>query len=351
MIWLAASPCLANGADEPSRPELPQPEERPLLIEPTPLGAIEYRPGRGLRVGDTGFTLGGFATVAANRVEGHRGRFRLEGVDLFVFFDPTSYLHGFFDFAFNKLLDIDEVGRDQTSTADASVRRLYGDLNVSDAVNFRLGKFLTPVGRWNQVAADPLVWTTSRPLVTVQPFDGQVTGGAFSGSVFPLGGSLTYTLYGQFFHPLAPIDAPTTADKSAGGRLEFSTLRGWSAGASYVAFSRAGGWNHLGGLDAFWRADGAEVSGEFLGGRGGPDGKKLYGLYLQGVLELAKRVYGVARYERFDQGSPHRAVDLFDAGVAWRPISVLILKADYLFADRSSEVAEPGIRASISVLF
>ncbi len=158
-------------AEDARAPELPQPEERPVLISPTAIGDLEYRPGRGLRIGDTGLTIGGYGTLAVSRLEGDHGRLRFDDLDLFVFFDPTPYLHFFSDTAFQHLLDLDDVGGGTTSEAETSIERLYGDLYLSDRANFRVGKFLTPVGRWNQVPAEPLTWTTSRPLVTSRPFD------------------------------------------------------------------------------------------------------------------------------------------------------------------------------------
>jgi hypothetical protein len=38
-------------------------------------------------------TLGGFATLGMTHLEGDHARFRLDGLDLFVFFDPSPYLH------------------------------------------------------------------------------------------------------------------------------------------------------------------------------------------------------------------------------------------------------------------
>jgi hypothetical protein len=353
VAWLAVLLLTSKGSPETGpRPELLQPEETSMFVQPSPIGDIEYRSGRGLKLGDTHFTLGGFGTIRASRLEGQAGRFQLDDHDLFVFFDPTPYLHIFSDFDFNKILDFDLSGREDTSTADASVERIYADLNLTDRANFRLGKFFTPVGRWNQVAAEPLVWTTSRPVVTSRPFDQRVTGAEFWGSLFPPGGSLTYALYGQFL-PALPSIAKTqdTADNSAGARLEFAALRDWSAGASYFAFSRNGRWNHLGGLDALWRTDRLELSGEFLGGRGEPNGQRVYGLYAQAAVEIVTHVYAIARYEYFDPGSPERTLQLYDAGLAWRPISFLILKADYLSANHSSESDRPGFRSSLSLLF
>jgi hypothetical protein len=352
----------AAWADEPRAPELPHAEQAPVLIAPTAVGDIEYRAGRGLRIGDTGLTVGGFSTVAMSRFEGDRARFRFDDLDLFLFFDPTPYMHVFADLAFDQLLELDDGGHENSTNAEASVERLYGDLSVSDPLNVRFGKFLTPVGRWNQVPAEPLVWTTSRPLVTGRPFDEHVSGAALWGRTFPPGGSLTYTLYGQFLDAFAsssrgssdafdPTEKRSPADNSAGARLDYSALKGWAIGASYFTFSRHGEWNHLGGFDGLWQGERWEVSGEFLAGRGDPDGHRIVGLYVQPVVQLANGVHAVGRYEYYDPGAHDPPLHLFDLGVAWRPISFLILKADYLFANRSSDFDPPGIHASVSLLF
>jgi hypothetical protein len=356
MAWLraalAATAIFAAGAaaEPPPQPELPQPEETPLLITSSPIGDIDYRPGRGIKLGDTGFTLGGFATLGMTRLEDDHARFRLDGLDLFVFFDPSPYLHFFSDISFEKLVEIDENGGDNGPGPKVIVRRLYGELNLTDRANFRFGEYLTPVGRWNQIPAAPLTWTTSRPLVTDKPFDLTDTGAAFWGSLFPSGGSLIYTFYGQFLEP--PTEEPNhpPADYGAGARLEYSALSGWSLGSSYFSSVRNGRWNYLGGLDGLWRTGRFELSGEFLGGHGDPVGARIFGLYVQGAVQLFDSVYGIGRYEYYDPGTS-KAVNLFDVGLAWRPLPILILKGDYLFSNIESEVGRPGLRASISLLF
>jgi len=341
----------AGAAAQPQpEPELPQPEEAPLLITRSAIGDIDYRPGRGISFGDTGLTLGGFATLGMTKLEGDHARFSLDGLDLFVFFDPSPYLHFFSDISFEKLVEIDENGGDDGPGPDVIVRRLYGELNLTDRANFRFGEYLTPVGRWNQIPAAPLTWTTSRPLVTDQPFDLTETGAEFWGSLFPPGGSLTYTFYGQFLEP--PTEEPDNppADYGAGARLEYSALSGWSLGSSYFSSVQNGRWNYLGGLDGLWRTGRFELSGEFLGGHGDPVGARIFGLYVQGVVRVVDSVYGIARYEYYDPGTT-TALDLFDVGVAWRPFPILILKADYLFSNTESDLGQPGLRASISLLF
>ena len=165
VAWIAALLLLlasAAFAQDARAPELPQPEQRPVLISPTAIGDLEYRPGRGLRIGDTGFTIGGYSTLAISRLEGEHGRVRFDDLDLFVFYEPTPYLHLFSDTAFQHILDLDDAGGGGTSQAETSIERLYGDLNLSDRANFRFGKFLTP---FDGGTRSPLSRSSGRPLV------------------------------------------------------------------------------------------------------------------------------------------------------------------------------------------
>jgi hypothetical protein len=359
-LWVVAWVCAAATAAhaQPVPPaEIPRPEEPPVFVQPSAVGDLEYRAGRGLRVGNTGITVGGFATMLADhKEEGGETRFTLDDLNLFTLFDPTPYFHVFSELGFQNLI---ELGDEQTKPEprdSVTVDRLYGDLNLNDRVNLRFGKFFTPVGRWNEIPAEPLVWTTSRPLVTEGPFDEQVTGGMVWGSVFPGDGSLTYKLYGQFLQALAPDSRIPAAYRSAGARIEYTSLGGWGIGSSYFASARQGRWDHVGGFDALWQGEGSEVMGEFLAGRADPDGKHIVGFYIQGVRELIHTLSLVGRYEYFDPGDPRPAVDLFDIGLSWRPSPYLVTNLDYLFADRSagidrSEQNLPGLRIALSILF
>jgi hypothetical protein len=337
--------------------EVPRPEERPVFVQPSPIGDLEYRPGRGLRVGDTGLTVGGFAAILADRKEeGGTTHFTLDDLNLFLLFDPTPYFHVFSELGFENLVELGDTETHPEPRDGLLVDRLYGDLNLSDRVNVRFGKFFTPVGIWNEIPAEPLLWTNSRPLVTEGPFDEQVTGAMTWGSFFPADGTLTYKFYGQFLQPLDPDPRIQPVHRSAGARLEYRSLAAWGIGSSYFASERGGRWNHVGGADALWRAEKGEIMGEFLVGRGDPAGRHLAGFYLQGVRELVHTLSIVGRYEYFDPGSPLRVVNLFDFGFSWRPSPYIVFTLDYLLADRTAGIDRteqnlPGLRFQLSVLF
>ncbi|MFX6815264.1 hypothetical protein ABTH42_18965, partial [Acinetobacter baumannii] len=81
--------------------------------------------------------------------------------------------------------------------AHLDLERIYVDWAQADELKFRFGKFLTPVGRWNLIHAQPLVWTTSRPLTTEAAFPTNATGGMVFGTLSSIGQGLDYSVYGS----------------------------------------------------------------------------------------------------------------------------------------------------------
>ena len=324
--------------------------EAPLATWSTPIGDLRYTPGRGLGVGDTGLTLGGYSNLTLFRDEGEAARFSLEDLSLFVIWEPVARLRFFSELEYDNVSTGDSHGRAQSREESATVERLYLDLGVSDAVNLRAGIFLTPVGRWNLIHAAPLVWTTSRPLTTERPFDPNLTGIMLSGSVFPSAGTLTYTVYDQFAGPIEGNPDFDPADHSVGGRLQYDADRGWSVGTSYLAALRSGDWRHLGGLDFLWSQRPLEIMGEAVL-EAGSGGAPQWGFYLQPVLALTTRLALVARYEHYAAPGPPPQVNIMTMGFAVRLVPTVVLKAEYQVVDRHTEVAPAGFRASIAALF
>jgi len=319
------------------------------LTLPSPAGDISYTARRGLRLGDTRLTLAGYSNLNLVRDEGGPARLTLDDVSLFVIWDPISRFHFFSELEIEDLVEVDDHGRGGSNQNRFIAERLYGDVALADALNVRAGKFLTPVGRWNVIHAQPLVWTTSRPLATELPFDLHTTGALLFGTLFPESGSVTYGLYGQFADQLdrTPDDGQVV-DRSVGGRLQYDTARGLSVGASYLSATRAGRWEHLVGLDTLWQQGPFELMGEAvfedapraLGTQGGG--------YLQGVVEVVRQWYLVGRYEYYAPPLSRPAVNL---GLAYKPWPPVIVKAEYLIADHRAEESPPGFKCSFAILF
>ena len=350
-----ASPTLAGPSPATDKPN-------PAIVsQPTPVGDLAYTPGRGLRVGRTRLTLAGYGAVDLLHDEGGPTTFRVENVDLFVIWDPLERVHLFSEIDMIDQEDPHEQRR--TFLTD----RLFGDFAGLDWLNLRVGKFLTPVGRWNVIHARPLVWTTSRPLATELPFDPYVTGAMLFGSSFPRAGTLTYSLYGQFTDNFDVEPPPQAMDRGVGGRVEFASLAGWSLAGSYLAFraqpgerepaeqgaapaANDRGWRHLTGVDTFWRRGPFELWGEFAFQEPAHGPGRQWGLYLQPVAEVLPRIYLIGRYEYYDPPE-EPAVNIGVLGVAFKPWPFVVLKGEYLFADHRAEESPPGVKSSFTVLF
>lgn len=117
-----------------------------------------------------------------------------------------------------------------------NVARLYAEYAFSDAFRLRLGRFLTPVGQWNEIPAEPLTWTVLRPLTTYRPFAKSTTGVLVAGTVPLAGHDAGYAFY------LAPPDwSREEAQESGfvqatGGRVAVELTPGLVLGASAARF-------------------------------------------------------------------------------------------------------------------
>jgi hypothetical protein len=164
----------------------------PVLSVPSPVGPLTYTPGRGARLGDTNLTLGGYSNLNLTRDDGGPALLSLDDLSLFVIWDPHPRIHLFSELEFEDLVQVDDHGRGGTNNWSFNAERLFADVTLTDELSVRVGKFLTPVGRWNVIHAQPLVWTTTRPLATLLPFDPHTTGAMLSGWIAALGGGLSY---------------------------------------------------------------------------------------------------------------------------------------------------------------
>ena len=344
----------AMGAD-PAQQPVPSvgPVEPELFGADTALGRFSYHTGRGLRLGKTGLTVGGFAIAEMEHLENGQRHGGIEGMNFLISFDPVPFAHLFTDLGVGSLAEVERGRRGIHSNPSLELERLYFDLGSRDDLRLRFGKFRTPIGRWNLTPREPLLWTTSAPLLVEEVFDETTTGAMLHGSVFPQGGALSYSLYGAFLPPLEAQSDEHPVRRSAGAHLEWASLKGWTLGASYFASQRRNGqWNHLGGADLLWFPhQRVELSGEIVFGEGSIADGTTWGMYAQGVVETLPTLYLVGRYERFRPPGGGHEINLFDLGFAWVPVPYLRFKADYLIADHLNEISSPGLRMSLSLLF
>jgi len=348
-LWgLAGHP--ASAEDAPVEPAAPEFEE-PIFSLGTPVGPFEYRLGRGLRFGDTGLVIGGFSTLEFDQEERENGEFEIDAVNLLVLYEPIPRLAIFSEIEIGDILTVDVGTGKGESDVIVEVERLYAEWRFADSLKARVGKFQTPVGRWNLVPSEPFVWTAIEPVGVEVAFDEYLTGGALHGTLYRDSKQIDYWLYGQATPQFMPENDPDPARATAGGRLAWGELAGWSLGSSFQAVERKDRWGFLGGLDAQWQTERFELTTEFLIQRGDLADREMTGVYVQGVLELCRDFYAVTRYEHFNAPGGGRDANLVDVGFAWTPLHFLHVKASYRFADEQTEEVRQGVSASVSFVF
>ncbi|MDR3416567.1 MAG: hypothetical protein P4L83_10305 [Nevskia sp.] len=313
-----------------------------------------YELGKGWQVPRTDLYLGGYASSDLGKEESQPWSLDVSHLSLFLWWQGDSRFRFFSETDLENAVTV-QPRRTSSDGAYLALERLYADWTQSDAVNIRVGKFLTPVGRWNLIHAAPLVWTTSRPLITDTPFPTNATGAMLYGTLTGIGAGLDYSVYGSIGRELRPDPHLDTFNEAYGAHLSYPFLRSLQVGLSFVNFDQVhepGERQNLVGVDACWSQGGYELSTE-LGWRFSYDGSKFdaKGGFVQGVAPVGGRFYAVGRYEYFHQPGDEPGVSLWLVGLDYRWSHALILKTEFSKAvDNRLQVPE-GFLASVAVLF
>ena len=319
-----------------------------------PRSLWEYHLGQGLRLGNSGLTLGGYGSVRFEALHAHDPQLTLSALSLFVSWDTGTRVRFFSELELEDLTIAQEDRSFSTRSNVFELERLYADVYLSELATLRLGKFLTPIGRWNLIHAEPLVWTTSRPLITSQSFAPDTTGGMLYGSFFPLGKDLDYSVYLQVTDDPDSDDREGPFSKAAG--LHLATHLGpTEVGFSYAHFTREAEDNrneNLLGVDFFWARSQLELTGEFTY-RVGSQGAEVdeWGLFVQGTVPLSARLFAIGRYEFFQPKGAFPGVHLWVAALAFRPLPPLVIKIEYSLAHDNVARVPEGFATSVALLF
>ena len=276
----------------------------------------QYQLGKGLQLGDSGFWLGGYSTLRVDSLKNIPWSAQLSDLSLFVGWQKGHWRF-FSEFELGDGLVLGNGQGLTTHLGYFDLERLYVDYLFDDAFKLRVGKFLTPIGRWNQIHADPLVWTTSKPVILDDAFAMHVTGGMVYGNFEVMDKLWSYVFYGGGGNQLDFVPPADSSDDNfrdtTGFRLFHESPGQIQIGLSYAHYAkvfRHPGEKNLLGCDFFWTRKHYEVSGEFIYrfGTGTAKGKDiapkrydLWGLYLQGVVPLIGDLYAVARYESYQR--------------------------------------------------
>lgn len=323
------------------------------IADEPPVRIGSYELGRGLALGDSGLTLGGYATTRYEDARGDDPRLSLDHLSLMLWWEGRGRLRFFSE------ADLEEglATRRRRDEDDRflALERFYLDYAFADTATLRLGKFLTPIGRWNLIHADPLVWTTSRPMVTDAVFPGTATGAMLLGTLPVARHDVDYSLYLSSGTEWRRKPAEDPFEEVHGLHLGTALGSHLQLGLSLAEFEQEAERverKRLLGLDLLWRQGDWELTGEGVY-RSSSEGasRVAKGGFLQLVAPLAGRLYGVGRIEAFRFAGAGRTSQAWVAGLNYRYRRAISLKAEVVRGEQLPDGTPEGFLASLSVLF
>jgi len=338
-----------------------------LVAGPDAVAATPYRLGQGHPLPWLGLTVGGYISVRASSLEGERAELAVQDLSLFLHRDFGARWHFFSEMELGNAFRLTRDGL-YTSDSDFDIERLYLDHNLSPKTSLRIGKFLTPVGRWNLVHADPLVWSVSRPLTTGTAFSRHATGVELLGS-WPVGlASVDYQLFAddtaeldpsqgneKAFVEVDPRPNPRNAfDHAAGLQLRYRTFdNGLELGLSLARFTLQDQprTHNLIGADLLYAREGMELSAEAVrrsldDGHGADE----WGGFVQLVVPLWRSFYAVACHERYRAETFPEPASIDRLGITYRPQPAFSIKLERRETRGEKRAAPDGWLLSIAVL-
>jgi hypothetical protein len=327
-----------------------------------------YSLGRGLEFPEQNLVLGGYASVYYSKLDKKDWDVEARDLSLFVSKAVSARWQLFSEIELGDALRLSPDGV-TTKHAELDVERLYADYRATTSLNIRLGKYLTPVGRWNVIHADPLVWTADRPVTTTAPFARHATGAMLYGDV-PVGASsLEYSVYGDDSSGLDPTqrnelafedgtsnNSPHNAFKRAAGARVAGHFMNDVAhiGVSYLRYrmSDLNDLQELFGADALVTLKRMEFSGEWIHRHSlGDTEPDEHGGFVQAVLPLPKRFYLVGRYEKYRSAYYSTTATIDTLGITYRPHEAVSIKLEHRDGHHNETMAPSGWLGSVSILF
>jgi len=277
----------------------------------------EYNLGKGLRLAGSDFFVGGYLNTTFEKESDADGVFAIDDISFFVFGDLSQSIRFFSEIEDEESLEIDMDGEVETY-AHWQVERLYLDFLYRENLNLRVGKFLTPVGTWNEIHAAPLTWTVSRPAVTIASYPESVTGIQLFGNLSYGDGDFSYTFSAQDNGNVSERTSFRKSHNFYGGRVKWFGPSGLEVAVPLLYYSEqvVDDDIYLIGLDFTFKRPLYEVrfEGNFshVELKNGHTSRE-YGYYIQGVYSLSERLYLVLRHDYFharEKLGDHKAVSL-----------------------------------------
>ena len=277
----------------------------------------QYRLGQGLRIANSDFFLGGYISIKYFDEAGEKEYFEFDDLSFFLFGDIGEKVRFFSEVENDEFYEIDTSGKTE-SEKNWRIERVYADYLYSDGLHIRGGKFLTPVGTWNEVHAAPLTWTVSRPPVTEATFPEFVTGGEFYGNFTVADEDLSYIFLAQKGESINEWTGFRKTHAMVGAKIKWFGSPRFYIGLPlfYYEEYEINDKVYLTGFDLTYKKSDYEIRFEstysHVDVKGGGKEEE-YGYYIMGVYGLTDKLFAVLRHDYLkvrESSHHHMTVDL-----------------------------------------
>ncbi len=233
--------------------------------------------------------------------------------------------------------------------------RLYLDYRAADSINIRAGKFLTPIGHWNQEHSDPQVWTVLRPLISQSAFPTNATGLMLFGSI-PFGPQwVDYQTYASDGGEWRPSPRSRPFESGFGGRISTALNPFVQVGLSASRFQQEGLGSsrfNLFGTDVAFNWRDSEFSAEVIQRRGtDANVGEEHGWFAQAAVPVVSRWWGVARIEEYRRSIDASETNTALVGAVYRSDKHWVFKAEWARASRGANGLPSGFLSSLTLVY
>ncbi len=317
-----------------------------------------YTLGHGLKTDKLPITIGGYITGFYSSSSSGQSKVSLDDVAIMGHGDIAPNLNAMVEFESAGFLE----KTFQNGTADEQYKgtlraeRAYLTYAFGDELSLRVGKFITPAGRWNQTPVPVFKDTFSKPRLSTEIFPRFSTGAMIFGSVPFCDVVGEYNIFTQIGADLDPVYNNIETSGSFGGSLGV-TGDDWTGGIAFGSFknvkmhdtTRYVGVYQSYSMERLKLSAEAFVSYDEYDAAGTNERNyKKQSYYVQGVYKIVPKLFGVWRNEYFKNEFNNDSGVINTVGVNYKPHPALSFKLEKQF---SSQNANDAVIASFSVLF
>lgn len=299
--------------------------------------------------------VGGFSSAGITLHRDAEAEAAINELSFLITWNNLDRLSFFSELEIERPLAWNDSERFSREESKLDLERLYFDYNLTEKLNFRIGRFLTPNSRWNLLRAPPLVWTNSRPLATSRLFPIATNGLTLHGALTIKDVAFEYKLFTELLEDQQQDNNELKFEHVRGAR--FSIKSDSDIGVSFLSFSERnafGGFSsasyRMFGVDFVTKLNETEISGEFfqrITSKGKEGGS---GAYIQTAVPIKGNWYWITRLDslnRPNEGSFERWL----IGATLRVTPIQLLKFEFTGGSGNQPEAPRGFNASYALFF